>query len=167
MAGRPRKTTAEKKATGNPGKRALPKNEPEPVYLNDLTPPEWLSDMARKIWLEEAPKRRRALLLTEVDVMAFAMLCESFARYRRTAERVGADDVKAKYQEDEEGNVRAVGEHMNPWAMVNSMYFKQVMQLNAKFGGTPQDRTRVEVSPQGSLFGGHDKPADPAAEFIH
>jgi P27 family predicted phage terminase small subunit len=167
MAGRPRKTTAEKMATGNPGKRALPKNEPEPAYLNDLSPPAWLSAAAREVWLEEAPRRRKALLLSEVDVMAFGMLCESFARYRRTAERIGDEDVKAKYQEDEDGNVRAVGEHMNPWAMLNSMYFKQVVMLNGKFGGTPQDRTRVEVNPQGDLFAGNGKPKDAADPYFH
>ena len=167
MAGRPRKPSAVKEAMGNPGKRAPAAREPDPEYLDDLSPPDWLSDGARAIWVQEAPKYRQAHLLCKIDVMAFAMLCESFARYRRTAERVGEEDVKAKYQEDEEGNVRAIGEHMNPWAMVNSMYFKQTAALLGKFGGTPQDRTRVEVNPQASLFGSHGKPADPAAEFIH
>jgi P27 family predicted phage terminase small subunit len=152
---------------GNPGKRATSKREPDPQYLNDLTPPVWLSDGARAVWELEAPKYRRAHLLSEIDVMAFAMLCESFHRYRRTAEHVGDEDVKAKYQEDEEGNVRAVGEHMNPWAMLNSMYFKQTAAMLGKFGGTPQDRTRVEVNPQASLFGSDGKPADPAASFFH
>lgn len=152
---------------GNPGKRASSQREPEPVYLQDLTPPEWLSEGARIVWDQEAPKYRRAHLLTEVDVIAFGMMCESQSRYRRTADRVGEEDVKAKYQEDDEGNVRSVGEHMNPWAMLNSMYFKQTVMLLGKFGGTPQDRTRVEVNPQASLFGGDDKPKDPTAEFIH
>ena len=152
---------------GNPGKRASPKAEPDPVYLQDLSPPGWLSEGAKVIWNEEAPKFRRAHLLTEVDVITFGMMCESQSRYRRTAAHVGDEDVKTKYVEDEEGNVRAVGEHMNPWAMLNSMYFKQTVALLSKFGGTPQDRTRVEINPQASLFGDHGKPADPAAEFIH
>ena len=152
---------------GNPGKRATGKGEPDPEYLADLTPPEWLSDGAREVWLVEAPKFRKARLLTEIDVMAFAALCQSAADYRRAVRKTGDDDVKCKYAEDEEGEVRAVGEHLNPWAMVKSMSSKQLGMWLGKFGGTPQDRTRVEVNPQASLFGNDGKPADPAASFFH
>ncbi len=153
---------------GNPGKRAPSKGEPDPDYLADLTPPEWLSDGAREVWEQEAPKFRKARLLTEIDVMAFAALCQSAADYRRAVRKTGEDDVKCKYAEDEEGEVRAVGEHLNPWAMVKSMSSKQLGMWLGKFGGTPQDRTRVEVNPQASLFGDDGKkPADPAASFFH
>lgn len=152
---------------GNPGKRASAKHEPDPNYLEDLTPPDWLSDQAREVWQEEAPKFRRARLLTEVDVMAFAALCQSAADYRRAVRKTGEDDVKCKFAEDEEGNVRSVGEHLNPWAMVKSMSSKQLGMWLGKFGGTPQDRTRVEVNPQDSLFGADGKPKDPAASFFH
>ena len=153
---------------GNPGKRASSKGEPDPVYLQDLTPPEWLGAGAQAVWLEEAPKFRRALLLTEVDVMAFAALCQAAADYRRAVARTGEDDVKAKMVVDEEsGKPVSTGEHLNPWAMVKSMSSKQMGFWLGKFGGTPQDRTRVEINPQASLFGDHGKPADPAAEFIH
>ena len=153
---------------GNPGKRASAKGEPDPDYLADLTPPEWLSDGAREVWLQEAPKYRKARLLTEIDVLGFAALCQSASDYRRAVRKTGEDDVKCKYAEDEEGNVRAVGEHLNPWAMVKSMAFKQTVVMLGKFGGTPQDRTRVEVNPQASLFGDDGKkPADPAASFFH
>lgn len=152
---------------GNPGKRASAKREPDPTYLDDLTPPEWLSDGAREVWLQEAPKFRRARLLTEIDVMAFAALCQSAADYRRAVRKTGEDDVKCKYAEDEEGEVRAVGEHLNPWAMVKSMSSKQLGMWIGKFGGTPQDRTRVEINPQSSLFGDDGNPKDPAASFFH
>lgn len=153
---------------GNPGKRASAKGEPDPDYLADLTPPDWLSDGAREVWQQEAPKFRKARLLTEIDVMAFAALCQSAADYRRAVRKTGEDDVKCKYAEDEEGEVRAVGEHLNPWAMVKSMSNKQLGMWLGKFGGTPQDRTRVEVNPQASLFGDDGKkPADPAASFFH
>lgn len=152
---------------GNPGKRASSQNEPDPEYLQDLAPPEWLSAGARVVWLEEAPKFRKALLLTTIDVLAFGAMCQAAADYRRAVAKTGEDDVKCKYAEDEEGEVRAVGEHLNPWAMVKSMSSKQLGMWLGKFGATPQDRTRVAVNPQGSLFGGNGKPADPAQEFIH
>lgn len=164
---RPRKPTAVKEAMGNPGKRASARREPDPDYLQDLTPPEWLSSGARSVWEQEAPKFRRARLLTEVDVMAFAALCQSAADYRRAVAKTGEDDVKAKFREDEDGNVVAVGEHLNPWAMVKSMSSKQMGMWLGKFGGTPQDRTRVELNPQAELFPSDGKPKDPAAEYFH
>lgn len=164
---RPRKPTAVKEAMGNPGKRASAKREPDPDYLQDLTPPEWMSAGARAVWEQEAPKFRRARLLTEVDVMAFAALCQSAADYRRAVAKTGEDDVKAKFREDEEGNVVAVGEHLNPWAMVKSMSSKQMGMWLGKFGGTPQDRTRVELNPQADLFPSDGKPKDPAADYFH
>jgi P27 family predicted phage terminase small subunit len=156
-----------KEAMGNPGKRASGAREPDPEYLADLTPPEWLSDQAREVWQVEAPKFRRARLLTEVDVMAFSALCQSAADYRRAVRKTGEDDVKAKFSEDEDGNVRAVGEHLNPWAMVKSMASKQMGMWLGKFGATPQDRTRVELNPQGDLFSGNGKPKDAADSYFH
>jgi hypothetical protein len=50
--------------------------------------------------------------------------------------------------------------------MVKSMASKQMGMWLGKFGGTPQDRTRVEVNPQASLFGNDGKPTDPAAAFF-
>jgi phage terminase small subunit len=119
------------------------------------------------VWEQEAPKFRRARLLTEVDVMAFAALCQSAADYRRAVAKTGEDDVKAKFREDEEGNVVSVGEHLNPWAMVKSMASKQMGMWLGKFGGTPQDRTRVELNPQANLFPSDGKPKDPAADYFH
>ncbi len=152
---------------GNPGKRASGKREPDPEYLQDLTPPEWLSDAARVVWAQEAPKFRKARLLSDVDVMAFAALCQSAADYRRAVVKTGDNDVKAKFAEDEDGNVREVGEHLNPWAMVKSMASKQMALWLGKFGGTPQDRTRVELNPQSELFPSDGKPQDPSAAYFH
>jgi P27 family predicted phage terminase small subunit len=151
---RPPKPTALKLVAGNPGKRALNKQEPDPAYLQDLTPPTWLSAAAKIVWSEMAPMAAANRLLTEVDVQAFAMGCVAIAEYRRASLRVEADgSVKAKNATDEEGNVVQVGEHLNPWAGAQSMYFKQAMQLFDKFGMTPQARTRIAVQPQGDLFG--------------
>lgn len=152
MAGRPPKPTSLKLVQGNPGKRALNKQEPDPDYLADLTPPSWLTDAAADVWVEEAPKFRAARLLTECDVLAFAALCQAAADYRRATLKTGDADVKVKLRETEDGDVVETGEHLNPWAMVKSMSFKQLMVGLEKFGGTPQARTRLAVQPQGSLF---------------
>lgn len=167
MAGRPRKPSAVKEAMGNPGKRASSRKEPDPTYLEQLEPPTWLSAQAAQVWSEEAPKFRRARLLTEVDVIAFAALCQSAADYRRAVAKTGENDVKANLKETEDGKIVEVGEHLNPWAMVKSMASKQMGMWLSKFGGTPADRTRIEVNPQAELFPSDGKPKDPAADYFH
>ena len=164
---RPKKPSSVKAATGNPGKRAASKGEPDPDYLEDLSPPEWLSDGARVVWEQEAPKFRKARLLTEIDVMAFAALCQAASDYRRAVARTGDDDVKSKMAMDEDGKPVNVGEHLNPWAMVKSMSSKQMALWLGKFGGTPQDRTRVELNPQSELFPSNGKSQDKTAEYFH
>ena len=165
---RPKTPTAIKETMGNPGKRSTKTKEPDPDYLADLTPPDWLSDGARAVWLQEAPKFRKARLLTEIDVMAFAALCQACADYRRAVSKTGEDDVKAKMVVDEEtGQPVSAGEHLNPWAMVKSMSSKQMAVWLSKFGGTPQDRTRVELNPQGELFPSNGKPKDKSEAYFH
>lgn len=82
MRGRPPKPTALKLVAGNPGKRPLNKQEPDPIYLQDLTAPTWLPPDAAGVWDEMAPMAAKNKLLTEVDVQAFAMGCVSIAQYR-------------------------------------------------------------------------------------
>lgn len=158
MSGPAPKPTALKLIEGNRGKRKLNKQEPDPAYLIDLTPPDWLKPAARAVWDEMAPMASRAKLLTEVDVQAFAMGCVALAEFRKASARVDSDGaIKSKKALDEEGNVVDAGEHLNPWAGAQSMYFKQAMTLFTQFGMTPAARTRIAVNPQGDLFGGQQQ----------
>lgn len=157
MAGRPPKPTALKLIEGNRGKRATTKQEPDPDYLQDITAPDWLPQRAKVVWNEIAPKLQRAKLLTEVDIDALAMGCVAIAQFRYSVERTGDSLVKTKTVLDEEGKVVEAGEHINPWALMQSMTYKQAMGVFQRFGMSPADRTRIAVNPQGELF--DDKPA--------
>lgn len=160
---RPPKPTALKLVAGNPGKRALNKQEPDPDYLADLTPPAWLSPSAAAVWNELAPHAAKAKLLTHVDVQAFAMGCVAVAQYRQALTMVGDAAVKSKVVIDETGKPVNAGEHLNPWTVIQSMTFKQAMAVFDKFGMTPQARTRIAVQPQGDLF---DEKAKGAASYF-
>jgi len=155
MAGRPPKPTALKLVEGNRGKRAINKQEPDPDYLDNLDPPEWLAGIpgVAEVWKELAADLRAAKLLTKVDVTALSQLCVSIAQYRNAARRTGEDLVRAKMALNDEGNPVEVGEHINPWMLVQSMSFKQANVLMQQFGMTPAARTRVAINPQGDLFG--------------
>lgn len=152
MAGRPPKPTALKVVTGNAGKRPLGKQEPDPVYLDDLTAPAWLDPKARQVWDEVAPHLSAAKLLTHVDVQMLAMGCIAIAQYRQATKQAGDDLVKAKIEEDSDGNETETGHHLNPWLLVQSMSFKQAMVVFQQFGMSPAARTRIAIQPQGDLF---------------
>lgn len=160
MKGRPPKPSALRLVTGNQGKRAINKQEPDPEYLEDLTAPDWLSASAKAVWDEVAPNLRRSKLLTEVDVQALAMGCTAIAQYRRAAAKAGDDLVKAKHATDDDGEPIETGEHINPWLIVQSMSFKQAMAIFQQFGMSPAARTRIAVQPQGDLFYGQKATAN-------
>lgn len=153
----PPKPTALRLIEGNRGKRALPKQEPDPTYLNDLTAPAWLPADAARVWDDLAPKLRAARLLTEVDVYLLAMGCVSVAQYQNALTRTGPALVKSKAVEDEEGNPVETGEQVNPWFIAQSMSFKQIMTIFREFGLSPAARTRIAVNPQGNLFDDQEK----------
>lgn len=159
MAGRPPKPTALKLVTGNPGKRATNKQEPDPTYLQDLTPPAWLPAAAAEVWSELAKPLVDAKLLTEVDVPMLSMACVSISQYRYAVKRAGDYLVKSKIEKNEEGEFVEVGEHINPWAMIQSMSFKQSIAVLREFGMSPSARSRVSIQPQGDLFGPATNPA--------
>lgn len=159
MAGRPPKPTALKLVQGNPGKRAISKAEPDPEYLNDLTAPAWLPESAADVWNEVVPHLRKANLLTHLDVPMLEQGCVAIAQFRKAALTAESELVKSKQVETEGGGVATVGEHINPWLIVQSMSFKQAMAVFQQFGMSPAARTRVAVNPQGDLFGQGDKAA--------
>lgn len=157
MAGRPPKPTVLKLVTGNPGKRSLNKQEPDPTYLTDLEPPAWLHPAAREVWEEVAPKLSAAKLLTEVDVQMLAMGCVSIAQYRQAVRVTGDKLVKTKVVLGEDDKPIETGEHINPWLFVQSMSFKQAMAIFQQFGMSPAARTRIAIQPQGDLFNGNQE----------
>lgn len=165
MAGRPPKPTALKVIEGNRGKRATNKQEPDPTYLTDLEPPAWLAKAAKDVWKEVAPKLAAAKLLTEVDVQMLAMGCVAIAQHRYAVKRTGDDLVKVKHEVDDEGELFSVGEHINPWMLVQSMTFKQAMAVFQQFGMSPAARTRIAINPQGDLFG-HGNQESKAAKYF-
>lgn len=168
--GRPAVPDAIKKATGNPGKRGS-KTTADPELLADLSPPVWLSEAAKEIWNQEAPKFRTALLLTVLDVPAFAAMCQAQADYRAHVAKCQKEgEVWTKDQTDKDGNKVNSQAYMSPWAQLKSMSFKQMFKAMEKFGATPADRARVEVNPQMTLFpSALDKksPEDKATRHFH
>lgn len=144
--GPPPKPTALKLVAGNPGKRKLPENEPQPDTLDDVAPPPHLVGDARREWKRLAPELKRAGLLTRLDVPALIMYFELFGVYRAALAACRQPGKRTRFQ------VVATGARGNPVdhpaLRTMTRLHAQLGRLQAEFGMTPSSRTRVAASPQ-------------------
>lgn len=124
---------------GNPGKRPLPESEPEPQSLAIVPdPPDWLGDIARQVWIDDAPRLRAIGLLTELDLRAFALYCEAWQEL-----------FDAKKQIDESGLIATSekgGEYQHPAVGIKNKAIERIRRLGAEFGMTPSSRTGITVN---------------------
>lgn len=138
---------------GNPSKKRLHEpGEPDPAYLDDLTPPEFLTcDKARQVWTYMAPKLRAANLLCEVDVITFARWCEDVAECWTTQQMVSDQLARGEMPVtfSEKG-----GMSYDPAIALRNRAAERLDKGIAHFGLSPMARTRIRTNPQTDLFGG-------------
>lgn len=188
MAGRKNIPTNLKILRGNPGKRALNKNEPTPGGMPNC--PSHLDKMAKKEWKRFAPILHRLGLLTEVDGPAFAAYCQQYSLWvtiQKELSRQGAQLSlvrKALLEEAKAGNKKAEQslsalpetnllvqdykvdltglEHIdmkqNPLIIMARQTLQMIRAYCTEFGMTPSSRGRIQV--------GTGKEIDPMEEFL-
>lgn len=129
---------------GNPGKLAIPKNEPQPASeLECPAPPSFLASYAVHEWHQIAPELHRLGLLTLVDTVSFAAYCEADSRWRTAEETIAR---------------LAAGDHtmvvcwlrrpMAPWGInplvrIASRAANDMVRFATEFGLTPVARARI------------------------
>lgn len=144
MPGPRPKPTHLKLIQGNPGKRAINKNEPKPI--GDLRkPPDWLSEELVKDWnhaIQDAPKG----LLKKIDSSVLETWVFAKATHRAAAMKVA-----------ELGLVTASpvkGEPMqNPYLAIVNRQAQIMLKAAGELGFTPSSRSKVSVvndDPDGS-----------------
>lgn len=135
------KPTAVKKLQGNPGKRPLGKGEPTPgVGQRAPTVPAWLDERAKAIWKRYARQLWEMRLLTEVDVEAFASLCEATALYHTAVEMIRK---RGPVQESATGYTQKSG-----WMTVRDSALADLRALWKEFGMTPSARAGLKLEPE-------------------
>ena len=134
---------------GNPGKRGINKREPKFTKFNvDVGCPAWVSRLGHLVWANLAKELEPLGLLTEADRLTFAMLCESYALWRREMAIV-----------EKEGTVVQTflkNSIQNPRLGIANKAGERFCKLASEFGLSPASRVRLEVKeidPQGDLFG--------------
>jgi P27 family predicted phage terminase small subunit len=161
MKGRKPVPTARKRLEGNPGKRALPRDEPDIPDTGDLdgVPPELAGDpVAVREWSRLAPLLRRVGVLTDADALTLVAVCQQWSRYLAADRRVRRDGMVVK--------VRGGFPRPNPYVQIANKALLMSVRLWTELGMTPSARTRVHRAPDtppGDDFAEFDEPVEATA----
>ena len=147
--------TALKLLTGNPGKRRLPKNEPQPDSpLPD--PPEQLNgdDYALQEWHRLAAGLHNLGLLYDVDRGTWAAVCKAYSRWRHAEEELQKIIDKHGHASGLIHKTKSGNLIPNPMAGVANAAMTRYVDIAQKFGLNPQARASLGVSAEkpGSKF---------------
>jgi P27 family predicted phage terminase small subunit len=134
MAGRRPQPTKLRVLRGNPGKRPLPKAEPQPDRAMP-EPPAHLGEIALQEWHALAPELHRIGVLTRVDGTALAAHCAAYELW-----------VIARRHVESEGHVHAMEngrQLMSPWVQIGKDAASMMHKFLTEFGLTPASRSRI------------------------
>lgn len=147
------KPTKLKVLAGNPGKRKLNQEEPEPALVEKAPPPAHLPEYAKEAWKEIVPELCRLKLLTVVDMIGLEMCCMAYQRWRENEDWVTkyggtivyrAEPTEQEKKENKPGKIRSVQQAPQVWSAKSA--FEQYKNMMAEFGLSPSARTRLSVS---------------------
>jgi P27 family predicted phage terminase small subunit len=123
--------------------------EPKPEPPEDLKAPEWLDRYGRECWNKYVPRLVKTGILTSLDMLLFAGVCERWSTYRRAI-----DETKKNLTHSTESN----GECAKPQVAIAKAAFDQFCRGMAEFGCSPASRGKVKaVLPRDD---------DPAAKYF-
>jgi P27 family predicted phage terminase small subunit len=141
-------------AKGNPGKRPLNKSEPKPPS-DDITPPEWVTGVARSKWDEVVPKLIGMGVMTNADIDTIARYCTMHEQYVKYLEQVrrGLDVLVIR---DEKGKVKYM--QSTPAATMLMKLAASMLRIEQEFGLTPSARSGIGAT--------QEKPKDDLEDLI-
>lgn len=141
MAGRKRTPTAIKELTGNPGKRALPTDEPKPVDELEFAP-DFLDEGPREHWSYTVNLFRSVPGVSKApDQTVAALFCQAiydFVEANRAIEENGG-----AYQ-DVETKAGGVMTRIHPAVGVKKEAMAQILRISTEFGLTPASRSKLK-----------------------
>ena len=151
MRGRKATPTAIKVATGNPGRRPLPKHEPKPIRgMPDA--PAWMSDSQRAIW-EYAVEQAPAGVLSSMDWTVFTVYVVAAAAHQDAALKCA--ELGTVITTTNGNEVQA------PWVGMLNRQALILLRACSELGFTPASRSKVVV-----MDDGDGEEEDPAARYF-
>lgn len=137
MRGRKPTPTPLRILRGNPGKRALNRNEPTPAPTIPEAPAH-LTPAALEEWDRIAPVLLEQGLLTDLDRAGLAAYCVAYARWIEAEESVRKLGVLVK-------SPNGFPVH-SPYLAIANRAMEQMQRLLAEFGMSPSSRSRVTAT---------------------
>ncbi|WP_144958459.1 phage terminase small subunit P27 family [Pseudomonas oryzihabitans] len=150
-SGRRPKPTAQKALAGNPGKRALNKNEPDFGLVTNIEPPEWLGENATKVWQMVVPELLKAKVLALTDLHNVEAFCTAYDNWRMAQDAVREHGIVV---------TGAMGGPMkNPALTAANEAMRQMVTFGSMLGLDPASRSRI-------IGGNKQKPTNEFAALL-
>ena len=155
MRGRRPTPTRLKLLTGNPGKRPLNEDEPQPEPAIPECPPE-LSPLGRKEWDRLVGELSALRMLTHLDRAALAAYCGAYALWAEATEAIQKYGVMIKSPQG--------FPIQSPYLSIANRQAEIMMRIASEFGFTPASRSRISAPAASgpSLFDLMETPSEEA-----
>ena len=153
MRGRRPKPTRLKVLTGNPGKRPLNMDEPQPEIAIPDCPPE-LGAVAQREWHRLAGDLAKLRLLTNLDRAALAAYCNAYSLWVESLDGIQKHGAMVKSPSGYP--------IQSPYIAIANRQAEIMMRIASEFGFTPASRSRIATpsATEPSLLDLMGKPED-------
>ncbi len=138
VVGRKPKPPALKILEGNPGKRRIEMDIPQPDGRIPTCPP-WLEEAAKVEWMRVAPELNKLGLLSRVDRSALAAYCQAYARWQAAEAVLSSEGLTYEYT-NKNGSTNTT---LRPEVLVAKQYLQFLRAFCTEFGLTPSSRARM------------------------
>ena len=112
-------------------------NSPKPEPIAGKCP-SWVPNMGKRFWKEYAPKLERNGLLTELDRHSFALLCYTYATWRKAESELYCSDLEVE-------GYRKKTVKRNPVATIAHQARNDFMEMCKLFGMYPVSRNKISM----------------------
>ncbi|MFA0901920.1 phage terminase small subunit P27 family [Vibrio cholerae] len=134
-SGRPRKPTQKKLLAGNPGKRALNKDEPNFDLVTNISCPDWMGEYGKALWETVVPMLCKEKVLCATDVQNLEVYCSAYDQFRESEELIKQMGLVV---------VGATGGPVkNPALTSKNEAIKQMASFGGMLGLDPSSRQRL------------------------
>ncbi|WPC72932.1 phage terminase small subunit P27 family [Vibrio porteresiae] len=140
-SGRPKKPSAKKELAGNPGKRALNKNEPDFGLVTNIICPDWIGEYGRELWETVAPLLCREKILSATDIQNLEVYCTAYHQFRECEINIGKFGLVV--------TGATGGPVKNPALTAKNEAVKQMSSFGGMLGLDPSSRQRLTGSGKG------------------
>ena len=138
------KPTKLKLLEGNPGRRPINENEPEPASDN-IRQPQGLDRFGKQAWNQLVPDLDQLGLLTNVDVFVLAAFCDAYSQWRHASKALR--------------KLNPIDEEYRKVAITVEKARNEMRLTASEFGLSPAARSRLHVSSK-------QDDADPFEDFM-